>query len=225
MMPDRAEAIFLFDLDNTLLDNDQAEQDFGQHLEERHGKAGRDRFWAIFESLRSEGGFADYLGTVQRFRLERLDDPGVLELSAFFLGYPFEQRVYPGALDALAHANALGRAVILSDGDGVFQPHKLQRSGIWDAVEGRVLIYIHKERMLADVQRRFPAAHYVMVDDKPTILAAMKEAWGSRLTTVFPLQGHYARASRTMVNTTPADIALEHIAELVRYGYSDFVPG
>jgi FMN phosphatase YigB (HAD superfamily) len=224
MTRDPAEPIFLFDVDNTLLDNDQAEEDYGRHLEERYGKEGCDRFWAIFETLRNEGGFADYLGTLQRFRLERLDSPDVLELSAFFLEYPFADRVYPGAFDALAHANALGRAVILSDGDGVFQPHKIRRSGLWDAVVGRVLIYVHKERMLKDVERLFPAAHYVMVDDKPLILAAMKEVWGARLTTVFPHQGHYARASRTMGNDPRADIALEHIAELVKYRYSDFVP-
>jgi FMN phosphatase YigB (HAD superfamily) len=214
--------IFLFDVDNTLLDNDRIEADISQHLERCYGKVGCDRFWAIFEELRNEAGFADYLGSVQRFRLQGLDDPTVLELSSFFLDYPFQDRLYPGAIDALAHVNAFGRTVILSDGDAVFQPLKIRRSGLWSAVGGRVLIYVHKERMLEDVERQFPAAQYVMVDDKPTILAAMKEIWGARLTTVFPHQGHYALASRTMGNYPRADISVERIGELLRYSYSDF---
>jgi FMN phosphatase YigB (HAD superfamily) len=215
--------IFLFDVDNTLLDNDRIEADIDQHLEEHYGKAGCDRFWQIFETLRNEGGFADYLGAVQRFRLQALADPRILELSSFFLDYPFQDRVYPRAIEALAHVGAFGRTVILSDGDAVFQPLKIRRSGLWSAVGGRVLIYVHKERMLEDVERQYPATHYVMVDDKPPILAAMKQIWGKRLTTVFPHQGHYARASRTMGDYPRADSSIEHIAELLNFSYSDFV--
>jgi FMN phosphatase YigB (HAD superfamily) len=216
------ETIFLFDVDNTLLDNDRIEADIGLHLEDEYGAAGRDRFWAIFEELRREFGFANYLGTVQRYRLETLHDPRVLGLSAFLLDYPFAERLYPRALETLAHVRNWGRTVILSDGDAVFQPHKIQRAGLWDAVEGRVLIYVHKERMLDEVKRLYPAQHYVMIDDKPGVLAAMKEIWGVQLTTVFPQQGHYARASLSMASQPSADLALEHVADLISCGYSDF---
>jgi FMN phosphatase YigB (HAD superfamily) len=216
------ETVFLFDVDNTLLDNDCIEVDIGARVEKQFGRAGCDRFWALFEELRSEFGFANYLDTVQRFRLEALSDPSVLELSAFLLGYPFATRLYPQALATLAHVRRFGRTVILSDGDAVFQPHKIRGAGIWDAVEGRVLIYVHKERMLEDVQRHFPAQRYVMVDDKPGILAAMKGVWGTRLTTVFPQQGHYARAAQSMpVNPRP-DMTVKHVAELLERRYSDF---
>jgi FMN phosphatase YigB (HAD superfamily) len=216
-----AGTIFLFDVDNTLLDNDRLEADIGQHVESNYGIAGRDRFWAIFEALRGEFGFANYLGTVQRFRLERLDDPRVLGLSAFLLDYPFADRVYPQAREALAHVRRWGRTVILSDGDAVFQPHKIQRAGLWDAVEGRVLIYVHKERMLDEVRRLYPAEHYVMVDDKLGILEAMKAAWGEQLTTVFPRQGHYARASLSMASHPSADLSVERIADLIACNYPD----
>ncbi len=221
-MSGAGETIFLFDVDNTLLDNDRIEADISQHLEARFGKAGCDQYWADFEALRNEGGFADYLGAVQRFRLQALADPKVLELSSFFLDYPFQDRLYPHALDTVAHVNAFGRTAILSDGDAVLQPLKVRRSGLWSAVGARVLIYVHKERMLQAVERLFPAAHYVMIDDKPTILGAMKQIWGARLTTVFPHQGHYASASRTAGDYPRADIAIEHIAELLNYSYSDF---
>jgi FMN phosphatase YigB (HAD superfamily) len=217
-----AETVFLFDVDNTLLNNDRIETDISAYLEQQFGTTGRERFWAIFESLRGEFGFANYLDTVQRFRLEALQDPRVLGLSSFFLGYPFSRRLYPRALQTLAHLRQFGPTVILSDGDAVFQPHKIRRAGIWDAVEGRVLIYIHKERMLADVQQHYPAGRYVMVDDKPGILAAMKETWGARLTTVFAQQGHYARGAQDKAPHPPADLAVEHVAELIDCDYSDF---
>jgi FMN phosphatase YigB (HAD superfamily) len=217
-----AETIFLFDVDDTLLDNDRIEADIGQHVEDNFGVAGRDRFWAIFEALRVEYGFANYLGTVQRFRLEKLDDPSVLGLSAFLLDYPFADRVYPQARETLAHFRKCGRTVILSDGDAVFQPHKIRRAGLWDAVEGRVLIYVHKERMLDEVKRLYPAERYVMVDDKLGILEAMKAAWGAQLTTVFPRQGHYARTSLSMASHPRADLSVEHIADLIARSYQDF---
>ena len=221
-MADADETVFLFDVDNTLLDNDRVEADIGGHVEAQFGAAGRDRFWAIFEALRGEFGFANYLGTVQRFRLEALQDPRVLGLSSFLLGYPFARRLYPRALETLAHVRRFGRTVILSDGDAVFQPHKIRRAGLWDAVEGRVLIYVHKERMLEDVQRHYPAQRYVMVDDKPGILAAMKEIWGTRLTTVFAQQGHYARASQSSASHARPDMTVEHVAQLTDCNYSDF---
>jgi len=211
------QAVFLFDVDNTLLDNDAVQDDLSAHLEREVGLANRDRYWEIFEQLRLQLGYADYLGALQRYRLEHLDDLQLLRISLFLLDYPFASRLYPGALDALARCAAFGPTVILSDGDVVFQPRKVQRAGLWDAVEGRVLIYLHKEQMLADVERRYPAAHYVMIDDKLRILAAMKQSWGERLTTVFVRQGHYALDARELASPA-ADHTIGGIGELVGYG-------
>jgi FMN phosphatase YigB (HAD superfamily) len=214
--------VFLFDVDNTLLDSDRIEADIGQYLASEYGVAGRERFWAIFEALRGEFGFADYLGAVQRFRLEAIHDSRVLRLAAFLLEYPVASRLYPRALDTLAHVGQWGRTVILSDGDAVLQPRKIRRAGIWDAVAGRVLIYVHKERMLDHVKAHYPAQHYVMIDDKPGVLAAMKKIWGAQLTTVLPRQGRYARTSAGTASIAPADMTVEHIADLIDCSYSDF---
>lgn len=183
-------AVFLLDCDDTPLDNDRLEADFREHLTQEFGPASRDRYWALLEQLRRELGYADYLGALQRYRLGAASDPRLLLMSSFLLDYRFADRVYPGALDAIRHLRAYGLTVILSDGDVVFQPRKIQRSGLWAAVEGRVLVYIHKERMLEDVAERYPAGHYVMVGDKLRILAAMKEIWQGRLTTIFVRQAH-----------------------------------
>ena len=209
-----AATVFLFDVDNTLLDNDAVQADLSAHLEREFGRVSRDRYWAIFEELRAQLGYADYLGALQRYRVENLDQPQLLSVSFFLLDYPFASRLYPHALEVLARCARFGPTVILSDGDVVFQPHKVRKSGLWDAVGGRVLIYLHKERMLASVARRFPAAHYVMVDDKLRILAAMKQAWGTRLTTVFARQGHYAFDERELARYPPADLAVAHVGEL-----------
>jgi FMN phosphatase YigB (HAD superfamily) len=206
--------VLLFDVDNTLLDNDAVQADLSEYLGRRFGRACRDRYWALFEELRRELGYADYLGALQRYRLENLDDPQLLEVSAFLVDYPFAERLYPGARAALARCSRLGRTVILSDGDVVFQPRKVQRSGLWDAVAGRVLIYLHKEQMLDAIERRFPAAHYVMIDDKLRILTAMKRIWGERLTTIFPRQGHYALDPRELAAWPPADLSIDRIGEL-----------
>ena len=210
-----AGTVFLFDVDNTLLDNDAVQADLGAHLEREFGRASCERYWAIFEELRAQLGYADYLGALQRYRLENLDDPQLLRLSLFLVDYPFAARLYPGALAALARCARLGPTVILSDGDVVFQPLKVQRAGLWDAVAGRVLIYLHKEQMLESVARRYPAEHYVMVDDKLRILAAMKQAWGARLTTIFVRQGHYALDARAVAAWPAADLELAGIGELV----------
>jgi len=216
--------VFLVDVDNTLLDNYQVERDLRQHLEEQFGAVSSARYWAIFEQLRTELGYADYLGALQRYRLEDMDDPRVLLMSSYLVDYPFADRVYAGALDAMAALRRLGLTVILSDGDVVFQPRKVQRSGIWDAVEGRVLIYIHKEQMLHDVAKRYPARHYVMVDDKLRILAAMKQQWGARLTTVFPRQGHYASDPKYTTGYPAADVTIERIADIAALDRSTYVP-
>src|SRR5882724_10657810 len=192
--------VFLFDVDNTLLDNAAVQADLSAHLQREFGHASRDRYWAIFEELRAQLGYADYLGALQRYRLENLDDPQLLRVSFFLVDYPFADRLYPGARAALARCARLGTTVILSDGDVVFQPRKVQRSGLWDAVEGRVLIYVHKEQMLADVERHYPARHYVMIDDKIRILAALKKYWHARVTTILPRQGHYAHDAVLMAS-------------------------
>jgi FMN phosphatase YigB (HAD superfamily) len=210
-----ARTVFLFDVDNTLLDNDAVQDDLSTHLEREVGLASRDRYWEIFEQLRAELGYADYLGALQRYRLEHPDDQQLTRISLFFLDYPFVDRLYPGALAALAYCGTFGPTVILSDGDVVFQPRKIQRAGLWDAVEGRVLIYLHKEQMLSTVEQRYPAGHYVMVDDKLRILAAMKQVWGERLTTVFPRQGHYALDPREIAAWPQADLTVARIGELV----------
>jgi FMN phosphatase YigB (HAD superfamily) len=211
------EVVFLFDVDNTLLDNDRVQDDLRNHLEREFGAESRDRYWAIFEELRAELGYADYLGALQRYRLEDLCDPRLLTMSSFLVDYPFANQMYPGSLDALKHVRAWGLTVILSDGDVVFQPRKVQRSGLWEAVEGRVLIYVHKEQMLDDVERRYPGRHYVMVDDKLRILTAMKKIWGSRLTTVFPRQGHYALDRKNIATYPPANLTIKRIGDLLNY--------
>jgi len=213
----RDRVVFLLDCDNTLLDNDRVQDDLRSHLEREFGAASSDRYWAIFEALRAELGYADYLGALQRYRLGDMNDPRLLLMSSFLVDYPFPDRLYAGALDAIAHLSRLGLPVILSDGDVVFQPRKIQRSGLWDAVAGRVLIYIHKEKMLDAVAQAYPARHYVVVDDKLRILAAMKQAWGGRLTTVFPRQGHYAFDAKNIAAYPPAALTIERIGELVHY--------
>jgi len=214
-MANTEEVVFLFDIDNTLLDNDHVTADLRKHLIREFGADDAGHYWTIFETLRTELGYADYLGALQRYRLTDMNDPSMLHMSAFLLEYPFANRLYPGSLDALAHVGQWGKTVILSDGDVVFQPRKAQRSGIWEAVDGRVLIYIHKEDMLDAVMARYPAKHYVMVDDKLRILAAMKNIMGDKLTTVFPRQGHYALDPKNIATYPTADITIERIGDLV----------
>ncbi len=216
-MPD---LVFLFDVDNTLLDNDAVIADLRRHLVEAFGADCDRRYWEIFEQLRAELGYADYLGALQRYRVERPREVHMLQISLFLLHYPFANRVYPGALDAIRRLRAQGRVVILSDGDVVFQPRKIERSGLWAAAEGEVLVYIHKEQMLDDVERRYPARRYVMIDDKLRILAAMKAIWGDRLTTVFVRQGHYAHDPSLVAGYPPADITIDRIADVKSKDFS-----
>ena len=214
------ELVFLLDVDNTLLDNDRIVADLSAHLAQEFGDESRDRYWKIFEALRVELGYADDLGALQRYRVGAMNDPRLLMMSSFLVDYPFAERLYPGALDVIAHLRRWGQTVILSDGDVVFQPRKVQQSGLWDAVEGRVLIYLHKEPMLDDVEQCYPACHYIMVDDKLRILAAMKKVLGERLTTVFPRQGHYALDPHNLSAYPPADLAIERIGDLLNYEFS-----
>jgi FMN phosphatase YigB (HAD superfamily) len=213
--------VFLLDVDDTLLDNDRFGADLGDRLEQAFGAAERVRYWQIFAQRREQLGVADYLGSLQVFRTGLDDDPQLLGMSEYLLEYPFSSLVYPAALAAVAHLGTLGRTVVLSDGDVVFQPRKIQRAGIWDAVAGRVLIYLHKEKVLDHVQRRYPASHYVMVDDKPNLLAAMKQVLGAKLTTVFVRQGHYALAAQAAAVVPPPDRVIERIGDLLTLNLSD----
>lgn len=209
--------VFFFDVDNTLLDNDRVTKDLRRYLEREVGQQHGDHYWEIFERVRSELGYADYLGALQRYRVAHPSDPKLLTVSYFLINYPFANRLYPNSLDAIEWCRQWGQVVILSDGDAVFQPRKIERSAIFEAVEGNVLIYIHKELELEDVARRYPAEHYVMVDDKLRLLADIKKAWGKRVTTVFPRQGHYALDSELIAKYPPADITIERIGELLDY--------
>ncbi len=214
-----SDVVFFVDVDNTLLDNDRIIADMRLHLDEEFGVASSDRYWAIFEQLRQELGYADYLGALQRYRAAVEDggaaDQRLLLMSSFLVDYPFADRLYPEALAVIESLGELGQTVILSDGDVVFQPRKVQRSGLWDAVCGRVLIYVHKETVLDQVQRLYPARRYVMVDDKLRILAAMKTVMGERLATVFPRQGHYARDLDAIATYPAADLAIDRIGDLL----------
>jgi FMN phosphatase YigB (HAD superfamily) len=211
----RNDTVILLDVDNTLLDNDRFGADLGDRLTQLFGAAERERYWAIFAELRLALGYADYLGALQKFRLGIENDPQLLLMSGFLLEYPFAERLFPRALETIAHLSKLGQTVILSDGDIVFQPRKIQRSGLWRAVDGRVMVGLHKERSLDAMQRRFPATHYVMVDDKPQLLVTMKRLLGPELTTVFVRQGHYAAESRDAIFDPAPDACIDRIAELL----------
>jgi FMN phosphatase YigB (HAD superfamily) len=217
--------VFLVDVDNTLLDNDRIQNDLKRHLEREFGAASRDRYWAILEQLYTDLGYRDYLGALQRYRVEHPQDIHLLSMSSFLVDYPFANRLYPGSLDVLERFRSWGQTVILSDGDVVFQPRKVERSGISEAVEGHVLIYIHKEKALDDVERRYPAEHYVLVDDKLRILGAVKKIWGDRVTTIFPRQGQYAHDQKTIAECPPADVTVERIGDLLNIDLSALLAG
>jgi len=209
--------VYLVDVDNTLIDNDGIQQDLKDHLEQVYGLASRVRYWTLLEELFEEVGYRDYLGALQRYRAEHPRQVELLSMSSFLIDYPFAERLFPAAIAVLERLRALGPTIILSDGDVVFQPRKVERSGLWDAVDGHVLIYVHKEQALDDVERRYPADHYVLVDDKPRILAAVKQVWADRVTTVFPRQGSYAHDPKALATFPPADVTIESIGDLLDY--------
>src|SRR5258708_19011002 len=215
--------VFFFDVDNTLLANDRVAEDLRRYLTTKVGEASAQRYWEIFEQLRAELGYADYLGALQRYRVERPRDPKLLAVSHFMINYPFANRLFPESLDAVEYARGLGRPVILSDGDVVFQPRKIDRSGLYEIFEGHALIYIHKELELDDAEAKYPGAHYVMVDDKVRILEAIKTYWGTRVTTVFPRQGHYALDKELVAQHPRPDIRLERVGELQKYSLEQMV--
>jgi len=215
--------VFLFDVDNTLLDNDRVIADLQRYLLATVGPERQKHYWEFFEEIREELGYADYLGALQRYRLAYPRDPGLLTVSHFMINYPFATRLYPDSLDAVDHVKQWGMPVILSDGDVVFQPLKVERSGLLEAFNGRALIYIHKEQELDDVAQRHPAEHYVLIDDKLRILSAVKKAWGDKVTTVFPKQGHYANDPQALATYPPADLSVERIGDLLKLGRESFV--
>jgi FMN phosphatase YigB (HAD superfamily) len=209
------QVVFLVDVDNTLLDNDRIQADIKAYLEHQYGAPSRDRYWAILEELFEELGYRDYLGALQRYRVEHPQDMHLLSMSSFLVDYPFANRLYPGSLDVLERLREWGPTVLLTDGDVVFQPRKVERSGLSEAVNSQVLIYIHKELALDDVEARYPALHYVLVDDKPHILAAFKEAWGTRVTTVLPRQGQYAHDANALASFATPDVTVDRIGDLL----------
>jgi FMN phosphatase YigB (HAD superfamily) len=216
------DVVFFLDVDNTLLDNDRFQEDLGDRLEQSFGAFEKARYWSIIARRREELGLVDYLGSLQEFRAGLDDHAELLEMSQFLLEYPFADLLFPRSLQVVSHLAAFGRPVVLSDGDIVFQPRKIQRSGIWAAVEGRVLIYVHKEKVLDHVQSRYPAKHYVVVDDKSNLLAAMKRVMGPRITTVFVRQGHYANDPKAnAVNPLP-DLVIERVEDLIALKLTDF---
>jgi FMN phosphatase YigB (HAD superfamily) len=217
------DVVFLFDVDNTLLDNDRVQAHLKEHLAQTYGEAARDRYWEILGELVSELGYTDYLGALERYRIEAMHRPEVLRMSSWLVDYPFADCLYPDALEAVKHVAQWGTTVILSDGDAVFQPRKVERSGLWHVFQDRVLIYIHKEQELEYVERLYPANHYVLIDDKLRILTAVKKVWGERVTTVFPKQGHYAFDPNILAEYPPPDIELAKIGDLLTYDLSAFL--
>jgi hypothetical protein len=211
-----ADIVFLFDVDNTLLDNDQFQDNLRAHLREAHGEKAAARYWEIFQGLWGDLGYADYIGALERYRLEDSRNISLYRTANWLIDYPFAELLLPRALEAVAHVRQWGQAVILSDGDAVFQPHKVARSGLWDAFKGDVLIYIHKELELEDIERRYPARHYVLIDDKTRILAAVKRVWGERVTTVFPRQGHFAKQEPPS-DARPVDLAIDRIGDVMSF--------
>jgi FMN phosphatase YigB (HAD superfamily) len=222
-MSQASEVVFLVDVDNTLLDNDRIQTDLKRHLEQNFGVACRERYWAILEELFESEGYRDYLGALQLYRVEHPCDNRLLSMSSYLVDYPFANRLYPESIDVLERLKAWGRTVLLSDGDVVFQPRKVERSGLADVVEGQVLIYIHKELQLDDVCSRYPADHYVLIDDKLRILTAFKEVWGGRVTTVFPRQGSYANDPAILANFPAPDLTIQRIGEVLRYDLPSLV--
>ncbi len=217
--------VVLFDVDNTLVDNDTVQADMRDHLASHYGPAARDRFFEIIEELRASLGYVDYLGSLEKLRMEQMHDPRILRIASWLVDYPFAKRLYPSAIDVVHHAATTGRTVVLSDGDAVFQPRKVERSGLWEAFHNNVLIFVHKEEELAVVEQFYPAKHYVLVDDKLRILTAVTRVWGQKVTTVFVRQGHYATDTKAIAALPPADITIDRIADLLTFDLASCRPG
>ena len=210
---------YLFDVDNTLLDSDRVIDDLRRHLSREFSQNDQQHYWKIFDELQEALGYADYLGALQRYRCESSSEQHFLKLSLFLLNYPFAERLFPQALDVIAYLKKRGLVTILSDGDVVFQPLKIHSSGLSEAVEGRVLVYIHKEQQLHEVERHFPAHHYVMIEDKPHLLTAAKKLWKDRATTIFVQQGRHAHDPKNVKPFPAPDLTVERIGNLLSSDY------
>ncbi len=217
------EVAFLLDVDNTLLDNDTAQADYIAEIRRRASPEAANYYWEVFKQLTRELGYADYLGALQRYRLDHMHDPRLLHISCYLLDYPFADRLYDGTLATITYLQSLGQTIILTDGDVVFQPRKIMRSGLYQAVARRIMIFVHKEEELEQVERRYPARHYVMVDDKLRLLAAIKAYWQDRVTTIFVRQGHYAADPQVLATYPAADISVRHIGQLQNYSLETLV--
>jgi FMN phosphatase YigB (HAD superfamily) len=213
--------VVLFDVDNTLLNNDRVGHDLHKALREKVGSRGAGAYWRGFEEHREQLGYADYLGALQNYRKKFPHDIHLLQLSRLMIDYPFRLRLYPQALQVVNHFRRTAEVGVLSDGDVVFQPHKVRCSGIEKAVGGQVLIYVHKEAELKDVKQRMPADHYVLVDDKIRILAAVKKIWRKKVTTVFVRQGHYALDKKLVAKYPPADMTIGKIGDLRKFSMEE----
>ncbi len=209
--------VFLFDVDNTLVDNDHIVADMKSNLALDIGDDQQARYWEYFEQLRTELGYADYLGALQRYRINHPRDFKIIAVSYFLMNYPFANRLFPCSLDVIEQYKQYGETTILSDGDMIFQPLKVERSGLRQAVDEKVMIYIHKEQELDDVKARYPADHYVLIDDKVRILDAVKKTWGAQVTTVFPRQGHYAADTKDNAQYMTPDVTVDRIDQLRDY--------
>lgn len=212
--------VFLLDVDNTLLDNDRLKEDLQRRFLTLLGQERSDRFWQIYEEVRRDEDYVDYPLTFKRIAEEQNDPELRTSLETVLEGLQFSSYLYPGVLGTLAYLRTLGTPVILSDGDQVFQPYKIRYSGLERAVDGHVLIYVHKEQELPRVFAHFPADHYVAVDDKPRILAALETECPTTFTTVLVLQGKYAVPGAF----TPApDYVIDRIAALHSFSKERFL--
>ncbi len=220
--PDPPRLVFLLDVDNTLLDNDALKAEIGSRIQMLVGVELARRFWVVYEQVRQQAEFVDYPATLDRFINQYGDASQPVQLRQIFESLPFASFLFPDVIETLRHLRSLGTVAILSDGDQVFQPLKIRKSGLEEAVGGNVLIYVHKERELQRVFAQYPADHYVMVDDKPRILSALEEECPSRFTTVFVLQGHYAREGE--YEPVP-DIVVHHFADLAGFTLEQFLAG
>lgn len=209
-----APVAFLFDVDNTLLDNDRVRAELAETIERIVGPERGEAFWESYEQVRRDRDYVDYPNTIARFGRAFPDEVGYPDVADAILGYPYRAAVFPGAHDVLRQAQRVGPVAILTDGDPVYQPAKVARAGLTEAIDGPVLVFDHKEQHLAEVERRVPAERYVMVDDKPRILAAMSDRLGERMSTLHVCQGRYAHAAEHD-EFPDADRTVDAIAELL----------
>jgi len=216
--------VFWLDVDNTLVANDDVKDDLDMHLQVEVGPQLAERFWALYEEVRKEESLVDIPLALDRFReqtsIAEMDDLTYQHVRSIFNNYPFPKALYPYALETVQHLNTLGTTVIVSDGDPIFQSEKILSSNLAEAVEGRVLLYIHKQEHIQETMKAYPGDHYVAVDDKPDILLDTKNLLGDRVTIVFVRQGKYAKQ---LPEHFSADITVDHIGDLRTYSAGQFL--